>query len=93
MEMERRYVNARQLNSIFGINFSKPWRNRLIRDGKFPAPIYLTARHPVWSVDAIQNWINQQAAEGRAADDAAAEAQRLAHARAKARETNAPEAA
>ena len=40
-----------------GIVYSKNHIRRLVKAGKFPAPIYLSERRPAWTEGALDEWI------------------------------------
>jgi len=40
--------------------FSKSTLWRLVRDGKFPAPIKLSPRVTAWKCESVREWINSQ---------------------------------
>jgi len=46
-----------------GINFSKTHLWRLMKDGKFPAPIDLGTRRRHWLVSEVDEWVAAKAAE------------------------------
>lgn len=40
--------------------FSKSTLWRMVRDGKFPAPIKLSPRVTAWKCEAVREWISSQ---------------------------------
>jgi prophage regulatory protein len=48
-----------------GITFSKNYLRKLVKEGKFPAPIYLSERRPAWTEAMLDAWIAQRASTGR----------------------------
>ena len=40
--------------------FSKSTLWRMVRDGKFPAPIKLSPRVTAWKCESVREWINSQ---------------------------------
>ena len=50
-----------------GIDFHPNHIRRLVHAGKFPKPVYLGARKPVWLEDEIDAWIDAKIAEQEAA--------------------------
>ncbi len=49
------------------IKVSKAQRNKLIRKGQFPRPIYPTPRKPAWLKSDIDAWLRSKIAERDAA--------------------------
>jgi predicted DNA-binding transcriptional regulator AlpA len=41
-------------------DISKAHRNRLIKKGEFPRPVYLTARKPVWRRIDVERWLKSK---------------------------------
>lgn len=46
-----------------GIDFHPNHIRRLVHAGKFPRPVYLGKRRPVWLEDEIDAWIDSKIAE------------------------------
>jgi prophage regulatory protein len=46
-----------------GIDFHPNHVRRLVRAGRFPKPIYLSWRRPVWLEDELDRWIDGKIAE------------------------------
>ena len=53
--------------SAKGIDYHPNHIRRLVHAGKFPRPIYLGPRMPVWLEDEIDAWIDAKIAEQEAA--------------------------
>ena len=54
-----RVFNFRTLSEK-GIDYHPNHIRRLVHAGKFPKPIYLSTRKPVWLEDALNAWIAEQ---------------------------------
>lgn len=50
------YIRAKQLATLLSVNQSTIWRWR--KKKGFPAPTYLGPNTVVWSMSAIEDWIN-----------------------------------
>ena len=57
-----RVFTLRQL-PLKGIDYSRNHLRRLWQSGKFPRPIYLSARKPVWTEESIDSWVAEKIAE------------------------------
>jgi predicted DNA-binding transcriptional regulator AlpA len=54
--LERRLVTYHELPAL-GINFSITHLRRMWNDGRFPPPVYTSARRFAWPIDDLDNWI------------------------------------
>ena len=78
------YLNEERVASMLTI--SRATIYRMVRAGKFPKPIYISARRKVWSLDALQSWLSSkdtestQPAEAQQADYYAGLGSRARHA-------------
>lgn len=69
--MSKRILSGEELVNLKGIKFSRQHRHRLVKAGKFPAPLELGAATRGWLEDEIDAWIEARAAERAQAGKAA----------------------
>jgi prophage regulatory protein len=58
----RKFLTEKEIKAR-GYNWSRAQRDRLIKDGKFPAPIRLSERKPVWIEAELDAWEDSLVAE------------------------------
>lgn len=63
-----RLIRAHEVDRLTGVK--KSTRYQLIREGKFPAPIRLSARCSVWSETAVLQWVQDRIHGGPVSSDA-----------------------
>jgi predicted DNA-binding transcriptional regulator AlpA len=56
--MTDRLITFPELKTEFGISFCRIHVWRLVKAGKFPAPIRPTGGRLFWSVESIRNWVS-----------------------------------
>jgi len=55
------FLSAKQLKER-GIPFSRQWRWKMIKQGRFPKPVMLGAHTPAWRKFDIDAWLRDRAA-------------------------------
>jgi len=55
IQAEDRLITDKEVARLLGASRSWPWK--LVRDGKFPKPIKLSARCTRWRLSSVQAWM------------------------------------
>ena len=58
-----KFIRYPQLRDEYGIDWTRVHLNRLIKAGKFPAPVQLGGNSIAWVKTEIDEWTEQRAAD------------------------------